>query len=400
MILAEKRCMEADKEQYIPTPREPTVLMAYVETHKDLLCVYHDLLEASQHPCADLELDEYTCSIFRKLWVSGILPCLETLKYLLPRSLEFMLSFIYWAYSMITSLYPTPRASEVTCCEYLGLLAYYRMETTQYQIQESDDWCSIARTWFGKAVDKSPGIGQLYHGLSLSNPSNSLQRLTLYCKSLVCLEPFIGARSSILELCQHALQGNAPRRRREIEDTFIKFHASLFVHRQPTDEVWQIVGDTPNSLLNSYTSGFGEQGVSIALTNIAAFFEYGEARSVFRRQYLRVWAQKLGDLEFFGETATAQDSCHDEPEALLAYRDNEFAHVPTDSEAVSSMELINLASKITFSFLHTVLQTEGNKHSLPSIHVTLCFIWSISSIASPASAAWRAHCYSIRAPCT
>ena len=62
-----------------------------------------------------------------RLWRHGIHSFLELLRNRLPASLDYMLAFIYLAYSMMTLLLETVSAFEDTWIECLGDLGRYRM---------------------------------------------------------------------------------------------------------------------------------------------------------------------------------------------------------------------------------------------------------------------------------
>lgn len=65
-----------------------------------------------------------------RMWRHGIHSFLELLRHRLPGSSEYMLSFIYLAYSMMALLYETVPAFEDTWIECLGDLSRYRYART------------------------------------------------------------------------------------------------------------------------------------------------------------------------------------------------------------------------------------------------------------------------------
>lgn len=199
-----------------------------------------------------------------------------------------------------------------------------------------------------------------------------------------------------MTLFQPILQGklSSQHRPKALEISFIKIHANLFVQGQPTEETAELFENIKTGLLDDYisrvTTRFREQGVSIALTNIAAIFEYGAlsasqtSKSIFRLAFLEVWARKLKDRE--AATAPQQkaemalDSDEDKQKSLIDSLDQQVAHYPSEKEMISSMDLITFASKISFTVLAIVLQRPGDKNVFPLVHVMFCFIWSLASI--------------------
>ncbi|KAK3371626.1 hypothetical protein B0T24DRAFT_650510 [Lasiosphaeria ovina] len=73
----------------------------------------------------------------------GIYSFLELLRYRLLASLEYMLSFIYLAYSIIALLYETVPAFEDTWIECLGDLGRYRMAIEDEDIRDREVWTSL-----------------------------------------------------------------------------------------------------------------------------------------------------------------------------------------------------------------------------------------------------------------
>lgn len=404
LVLVEQKCKEVDEKQSAAalerdpsrkTPLSNEQWQALIALHKTLLHEHHDFFLASQHPSASPALSKLAgkYSMPARMWRHGIHSFLEVLRHRLPASSDHMLAFIYIAYSMMALLYETVQAFEETWIECLGDLARYRMAIEEHDVQDREIWGGVARCWYCKAADKRPEIGRLYHHLAILARPNSLQQLALYLRSLACLVPFGSARSSIMTLFQPVLQGKvaSQHRPRAFEVAFIKIHANLFVHGLPTSEVQELFDDIRSGLLDDYigrvTTRFREQGVSIALTNIAAIFEYGAldakqvSKSVFRLYFLEVWVQNLKDQEIAsGKAETALDIDENKQNSLLESLDQQIAHLTTEKEIDSSMKIIQFALKITFTVLAVVLQRPGDKNVFPLVHVMFCFIWSLASV--------------------
>ncbi len=132
---------------------------------------------------------------------------------------------------------------------------------------------------------------------------------------------------------------------------------------------------------------FREQGVSIALTNIAAIFEYGalsadqRSKSIFRISFLEVWTEKIRDQETaIGKAETALDIDEDKQKCLIDSLEQQIAQPPSEKDMASSTQLIQFALQFTFTVLAIVLQRPGDKNVFPIAHVMFCFIWSIAGV--------------------
>ncbi|KAL8895945.1 MAG: hypothetical protein Q9207_007943 [Kuettlingeria erythrocarpa] len=404
LVLVEQKCKEVDEKQSPatlendPTRKAPLSneqWQALIALHKTLLHEHHDFFLASQHPSASPTLSKLAgkYSMPARMWRHGIHAFLEVLRHRLPASSDHMLAFIYIAYSMMALLYETVSAFEETWIECLGDLARYRMAIEEHDVQDREIWGGVARFWYSKAADKRPEIGRLYHHLAILARPNSLQQLAFYSRSLACLVPFASARSSIMTLFQPMLEGkvSSQHRLRAFEVAFIKIHANLFVYGQPIPEVMEFYESVRTGLLDDYigrvTTRFREQGVSIALTNIAAIFEYGalsadqSSKSIFRISFLEVWTEKLRDQETAsGKAETALDIDEDKQKSLIDSLEQQIAQPPSEKDIASSTQLIQFALQFTFTVLAIVLQRPGDKNVFPIAHVMFCFIWSLASV--------------------
>lgn len=409
LVLVEQKCKEVDEKQSAAalerdpdrkTPLSNEQWQALIALHKTLLHEHHDFFLASQHPSASPTLSKLAgkYSMPARMWRHGIHAFLEVLRHRLPASSDHMLAFIYIAYSMMALLYETVSAFEETWIECLGDLARYRMAIEEHDVQDREIWGGVARFWYSKAADKRPEVGRLYHHLAILARPNSLQQLSLYAMSLTCVVPFISARSSIMTLFQPMIQGKvssqlvaSQHRLRAFEVAFIRIHANLFVHEQPTNEVLELFENIQSGLLDDYigrvTTRFREQGVSIAFANIAALFGYGglgadqTSKSIFRLCFLEVWVRELksGEIDK-GKAERALDLDEDKHKSLINSLNQQTAHPPSEIEIASSMELIRFASKINFSVLTIVLQRPGDKNVFPLVHVMFCFVWSLARV--------------------
>ena len=163
--------------------------------------------------------------------------------------------------------------------------------------KDREVWSNVARFWYNKAADKSPNVGRLYHHLAILARPYAIEQLSLYLKSLTCVTPFESAKGSIMTLFNPILNGkeSATRRSSSFETVFIRVHGSLFT-KGPTDTsnqldeaIKQLEADNffDNYIING-AARFKEIGVSAAVANIAAMFEYGIAKQGVPKPILRL----------------------------------------------------------------------------------------------------------------
>ncbi|EAT79811.2 hypothetical protein SNOG_13011 [Parastagonospora nodorum SN15] len=147
-----------------------------------------------------------------------------------------MLAFIYLAYQMMALLYETVPAFEDTWIECLGDLGRYRMAIEDEDIRDRETWAGVARSWY----------------------------------------PILGRAAATYS---HALP---------IDTNYIKAHALLF-EKLSLDDFKQATTEFLDNLDNHIgrvTAKWKEQGVYIAVTNIAGWFNYGVDDNSFRQVFL------------------------------------------------------------------------------------------------------------------
>lgn len=163
----ESKCIRADSVQVDPRRQSPCgqriVLApahwrALVGLHRALLYEHHDFFLASYHPSASPAIRHRSIewSMPARMWKYGIHSLLELLRQCLPESLEYLLSFTFGAYQIITFLYEAVPSFEDTWIQYLIEIAYYRVEVAGEDRQDRETWATIARFWRRKAADKGP----------------------------------------------------------------------------------------------------------------------------------------------------------------------------------------------------------------------------------------------------
>lgn len=170
----------------------------------------------------------------------------------------------------------------------LGDLGRYRMAIEEDDSRDREVWSNVAKFWYNKASDKTLDVGRLYHHLAILARPYTLEQLSLYTRSLTCVNPFESAKGSIMTLFTPILHNKdtAQRRPSSFETVFIRAHAMLFISR-PSDspDLLDATIDEleQDNLLDKYISRAGarfkETGAYAAISNIAALFKYRSAQT-------------------------------------------------------------------------------------------------------------------------
>ena len=211
LVMVEAKCIEVDNTQTVAarelastpgTELTQEQWQALITLHKSLLHEHHDFFLASQHSSASPALSRLAAkySMPARMWHHGFHSFLEVLRHKLPPDLDHMLAFLYVAYSTMALLYETVHSFEDTWIDCLGELARYRNAIEEHEVQDREIWSGVARTWYKKAVDKSPQTGRLYHHLAILARPPILQQLLLYTRSLTCVTPFENDCDSVTTL--------------------------------------------------------------------------------------------------------------------------------------------------------------------------------------------------------
>lgn len=181
LMLVERECAQADYEQASNTDElSGEQWQALIALHRVLLYEYHDFFLASHNPSASSAIRELVAkyAIPFRLWRYGIFSFLELLRHGLPQSLDYMLTFIYLAYSIVALLKETNPAFDQTWNEYLGDLARYRMAIERTDLHDKEIWLNVARMWYNKAADHSPYVGRIQHHLAVLARPNILRQVS------------------------------------------------------------------------------------------------------------------------------------------------------------------------------------------------------------------------------
>ncbi|KAI4675688.1 uncharacterized protein J4E88_007722 [Alternaria novae-zelandiae] len=404
--MVETKCIHVDRAQAAAAQDGDTKLasdhwQALIALHRTLLHEHHDFFLASQHPSASPALRRLAAkySMPARMWKHGIHSFLELLRRRLPDSIDYMLAFIYLAYQMMALLYETVPAFEDTWIECLGDLGRYRMAIEDEDVRDRETWAGVARSWYTKAADKNPTVGRLYHHLAILARPNALQQMYYYSRSLTCVKPFQSARESILTLLDPILgRAGAPLTHALAIDTnFIKAHGLQFEEscvdtaqgqkHQHTTEFMDAKADFIGNLDNHIgrvTAKWKEQGVYIAVTNIAGWFEYGKNDNLLRQILL---------LPIWGRAEDPQKATEDKiRSASPADQQNPMKPLiasskPEDIEqdikkAMDKFKVLQTfinAKSITRETFALVLRRIGDKNVLPHVHIMLAFLSSFAS---------------------
>lgn len=371
LVAVEAKCISLDTAELASDSREIKVQerekwQAMMALHRTLLYEHHDFLSASQHPAASEPLQRLALkySMPARMWKNGIHSFLEVLRRRLPDSMDYMLQFIYTAYQMIALLYETIEAFKPTWIECLGDLARYRMAIEDGVQRDREMWGVVARSWYSAASDINPDTGRLYHHLGILARANAVRQLYYYCRSLTCMQPFLNARESLSTLLVSAVEAQSSGRLphvHELDGPFVYLHAVMFMdlasdggsHIMQADfsEVQtRYISKMPEQM-TSLGEQWKEHGVSIAIANIAACFDYGYQGS----------GNPLA-LAFANDTDGAA--------GLLLE--------PGHGKALK--RLIRPAT-LLFLVFATVLSREADSSALPHVHILLVLIKSLALLS-------------------
>ncbi|KAF2836784.1 hypothetical protein M501DRAFT_979324 [Patellaria atrata CBS 101060] len=296
LVMVEQKCKKVyhDYQKQKQNQKEETKLgddklQALIALFKTLLHEHHDFLLASQHPSASNELKckAETEEMPRRMWKNGIEPFLAMLQDKLPERREHMLTFLYSAYQMMALLYETVPIFEDIWIENLGDLCRYRMSIEKQGSHDREIWIEVARFWYTKAARKNPHVGRLYHHLSILARANALQQLYLYSRSLTSAQPYSKARGSIAMLFDQVVAEPSSDISLTWEAHYFRAHIAIF-SRGSLETFKSNVSEYLRQLdphIGRVTAKWKEQGIYVAIANIASVFDYGSAESDLWKAY-------------------------------------------------------------------------------------------------------------------
>ena len=391
LVMVENKCKDVDREQTrLAIEGNPNCRpglsakqwQALIALHKTLLHEFHDFFLASQHPAATPNLTKLAArnSMPARLWQFGIHNFLEVLRYRLPESLDYMLAFIYTAYSMMTLLYETVPAFADTWIECLGDLGRYRMAVEDDDRRDRETWSGVSRYWYKKAWDKKPETGRLAHHLAILSPPFTFEQLSLYLRSLTSIIPFESAKTSILTVLTPVIEGKQDPSPTSsyIEILLIKLLAIMFTLQQKTTfaEVlhkWKI---ELIRYIHRSGSTFKAQGVLIMICTAAGLYECGRSKpgniplSIIRRtQESRRTeeSRRVADLAQFGAEAMTTATTSSSPSPPSSPQASELEPLSEEDFKISSQN-VKLASSVAFVTFSIVLQFSDDVNVYATIH--------------------------------
>ncbi|KAJ0426996.1 hypothetical protein BJY00DRAFT_5378 [Aspergillus carlsbadensis] len=380
ILMVEERCIEYIKIQSQSKKElSPQHWQQLIAVHRTLLQEHHDFLLASQNPVGDPFLKGLAqkYSMPARLWRHGIQALLELLRRRLPGSSEYMLTFIHLAYSTMTLLLETAPAFEESWIECLGDIARYRMLVEEADFREQEVWVRIARYWYNEAADKNPDVGRIQHHLAVLGRPDIVQQLFYYTKSLVCNRPFDGTRESIFLIFNPSLKGSRTAHHLpEVITAFVAAHGYLF-----TGDLSGQFTSTCDEFLSSLSQyagrmghAFKVHGVYIVSCNFAAVLEYAAPRALLPEEFRGTGTQSKSV-----EDTYLWSHRYWTPVGDIKTIESDFL-ASRDSKSISP--LVFCGSCLAFQTLSIMLGQLGNKNILPSLHVSLAFLWCLTRTSS------------------
>ena len=325
-----------------------------------------------------------------RMWRHGIHSFLELLRHRLPESLDHMLAFVYFAYSMMALLMESVPSFVETWIESLSDRAQHRTAIEEIDMHDSEIWSGCTKMWYKKAADKSPTVGRIqYHLAALARP-NIVEQLFYYSKAILSWLPFPDAKESVLLHFNPFLQepGTVGQKHPTVEAAFIMFHQVLFVHGHW--DLCQINMDPFLSDLDIHVgrigSKFRTQGSEIASPLFHLALGFGNTDSAVTKAFQpdtergtaleavskdvdqsisRVddFQAKIGNLRRCWKSAKGEPGRH-------AGTELQSEDLVTDPYIANIEEAPAQAAKI-------ITQRNGDKNIVPYMHIQLAFLWNL-----------------------
>ncbi|KHO01376.1 uncharacterized protein MAM_00377 [Metarhizium album ARSEF 1941] len=356
IILLESKCMEYGRTQ-LDVDLNPVQYKALSGLHRSLLNEYHDFLLASQHPSASEKLKDLPSRLFipARMWRHGIHSYLELLRRKLPGSHEYMLSFVYIAYSMVGLLYETIPLFRDTWIECLGDLGRYRMAIEDSDIQDRENWTRVSRNWYTMASNKIPRVGRLYHHLAILARPDVIQQLFFYAKSLCVPVPFPSSRETVKVLFDPLLDPEStPENLAPVDLAFVRVHGLFYFAKEEHKD-----------LLHSSMQEF-----------LSRLEDHIERKNVLWRQHGYLTGISLGCLLLgYGDKSNVLMRVIPKPqeEAPHTVESQQSDSPMEDSADVEPSENFKMAVELAARTYKIVIDRNGDPSVLPCIHTLLVF---------------------------
>lgn len=271
---------------------------------------------------------------------------------------------------------------------YLGDLGRYRMAIEDDEPKDREVWSNVAKFWYNKASDKTPKVGRLYHHLAILARPYTLEQLSLYTRALTCVIPFESAKGSIMTLFNPILHNKETSQRRpySLETLFIVAHALFFTSKASDSpdkinaNIDELEGD---GLFEKYISKaaarFKETGVHIAISNIAALFEYGISKDGRPKSRLRIAFESAHVIHEKAFTSPAANRI-DANLPPSTGPPNTDINNPVAFGSNESESFISQISRLASFVLGICLKYPRDSNVLPLVHVYLVFYWSLTIV--------------------
>lgn len=389
IVIMEKKCVEVHldqaqlAEEALPGVQPELNIEQYqtfLDMHKTLLNEQYEFLLTSQHPSATPEVRRLPLerSMPTRLYRYAIHDFLELLRKRLPASHDYLLTFIHFAYPMMTLLLETVPAFESMWFECLGDLSRYRLGIERHDPGSSIVWAEIARQWYLKSANYAPVIGRLYYHLGSMGRPDPLLQLFYAGKTLAVPNPFTAARMLITGVFEANLNTVASKISFSAAiAAIVRAHAIIFTgHSLNTfDESLREIKSNLDRHITRNTKEYLQQGYCIAISNCIALLGYGADNN---------------------------------PLAVLlkpqfSNQDTIMAHANSTTESPSTSTLPPTFAAALRLFVQTAeihLLRIGDKNTLSFLHVTLVFIRHVAGYSAAAtflfpSFPWRHLMYAL-----
>jgi hypothetical protein len=254
--------------------------------HEDLLNKHFDILFVflkSQHPSASLVLKEFGDKNFMpsRMWRHGIHTFLEVLRQKYLETVEYILRFVSFAYSLITRLSESVSAFRDTWNEQLGDLARYRMTM---ELANREIWANVSKYWYNQVAYHSPNVGRVQHYLAVLSHPDVLQQLFYYTKALISVHPFTDGRENFNTLLS-SYNGQSLHQHSTVT-ALLAAHGALFSHSS-TEEFTTLANHFLSLLRKEISLPYrqGLQSVYMMSSNFASVLQYGALKTIIAVEF-------------------------------------------------------------------------------------------------------------------
>jgi hypothetical protein len=353
LVNAEKRCVETVQQW-----RECKVeLSSLLHCHQNLLEMYLDFFLTSQRLSGGTILKSVAekYQMPTRVWGTGINSPLAALKAKRPQSLDSVWTFIYIAYSSLTSLLENVSVFRETWMDFLGDLAQFGMDFKESEM-DCKVWAGIARDWYSQVSDQSPKIGRIQYRLAMIAWPDFLKQLFLLMKALITVFPFPDARDGIEWLFTHFEKKVL--HQDEIITAFIATHRALFMQSPPGEFI--TLRNRFLALLQRDTRLLltEQEVVYIVSCNIASVLQYGEPDAVIALS----WFKRHGETNFKDAHNVALELMSGQKRCSI------------EAGTAINPQIAYQESSLAFNTLSVLLDQVDNPTVFPSIHISLSFI--------------------------